>query len=127
MIIEYINYWVSLVLMLLGLYGVMANSNLIRKMIGLTVFQVSVLLFYISFGNVIGGMPPILTGDAKIYVNPVPHVLMLTAIVVGVSVLAVGLALIIRIHEAYGSIEEDEIIAMDIEANHKEREDDAVS
>ncbi len=107
------NYWVVIVLMMSGLYVVIARSNLVKKLIGLNVFQVSVIMFYISMGKVDGGTAPILEDGFEIYSNPVPHVLMLTAIVVGVATLALALALVVRLYGAYGTIEEDEIAEMD--------------
>ena len=98
--------------MMTGLFIVIARTNLIKKLIGLSIFQTSVFLFYISLGKVAGGTAPILDGNpGTLYSNPLPHVLILTAIVVGVATTALGLALILRINEAFGSIEEDEIIA----------------
>ena len=95
-----------------GLFIVISRKNLIKKLIGLSIFQTSVFLFYISLGKVAGGTAPILDGNSgTLYSNPLPHVLILTAIVVGVATTALGLALILRINEAFGSIEEDEIIA----------------
>jgi multicomponent Na+:H+ antiporter subunit C len=107
------NYWMSIILMMIGFYGVVTCGNLVKKMMGLAIFQVSVLLIYISIGNVEGGAVPIIKEGVNVYVNPIPHVLMLTAIVVGVAVMAVGLAIIVRIKEEYGTVEEDEIIALD--------------
>ena len=109
------NYWVVVVLMMIGLYIVIARDNLVKKMMGLSIFQVSVILFYVSMGKVSGGTAPIIPegGGEVVYSNPLPHVLMLTAIVVGVATLALGLAIVVRIHEAYGSVEEDEIAQMD--------------
>lgn len=106
-------YWISIILMMSGFYTVMATSNLIKKLIGLSLFQVSVLLLYVSAGTVSGGTTPIFSEGAEIYSNPLPQVLMLTAIVVGISILAVGLALVVRIRGSYGTIEEDEVIAQD--------------
>jgi multicomponent Na+:H+ antiporter subunit C len=103
------HYWVVIVLMMTGLYVVIAKGNLIKKVIGLNIFQVSVIMFYISMGKVRGGTAPIFAEGIEVYSNPLPHVLMLTAIVVGVATTALALALIVRIHEAYGTIEEDEI------------------
>ncbi len=103
------NYWVVIVLMMTGLYLVIARSNLVKKVIGLNVFQVSVIMFYVSMSKIRGGTAPILEEGTTVYSNPVPHVLMLTAIVVGVAVTAVALSLVIRIHGAYGTIEEEEI------------------
>lgn len=115
------NYWVVIVMMMTGLYIVMSRENLIKKMMGLNIFQVSVILFYISMGKVEGGTPPIIMEGAQkvIYSNPLPHVLMLTAIVVGVATTAVGLSLAVRIHEAYGSLEERDIVDMDREAERE--------
>lgn len=109
------NYWVTILLMMIGFYAVITSYNFVKKLIGLAIFQVSVLLFYISAGYLKDGEVPILQEGVTAYTNPLPHVLMLTAIVVGVSVLAVGLAVIVRIKESYGSIEENEIIHMDEE------------
>ncbi len=107
------NYWACVVLMMIGLYTAIARPNLIKKLIGLSMFQVSVFLIYISMGKVRGGTAPILhAGDAP-YSNPLPHVLILTAIVVGIATLSLGLALVVRIWEAYGTIEEDEIAERD--------------
>ena len=106
------NYIIVIILMMTGLFIVIARANLIKKLIGLSIFQTSVFLFYISLGKVAGGTAPILDGNpGTLYSNPLPHVLILTAIVVGVATTALGLALILRINEAFGSIEEDEIIA----------------
>lgn len=103
------NYVVTIVLMLAGLYIVIARGNMIKKLVGLSIFQTSVYLLYIEPAKIIGGTAPVLDPAFKVYSNPLPHVLILTAIVVGVATLALGLALVIRIHEAYGTIEEDEI------------------
>ncbi len=108
---EHYNYVVTIFLMVAGLYIVIARGNMIKKLIGLSIFQTSVYLLYVSPAKIIGGTAPILDPAYKIYANPLPHVLILTAIVVGVAVLALGLALVVRIHEAYGTIEEDEIFA----------------
>ena len=107
------NYWMSIILMMVGFYAVISSNNLIKKLMGLVIFQTSVLLFYISTGNVRGARFPILKEGESFYVNPLPHVLMLTAIVVGVATLAVGLAIAVRIREEYGTIEEDEILEID--------------
>ena len=110
------NYVIYIVLMLIGLYAVLARSNLVRKVIGLTILQTAVFLFYISIGKVKDGTVPVTWAEkpaAVPYENPVPHVLMLTAIVVGVAVTAVALALIVRIKAAYGSIEEEDILEAD--------------
>ncbi|MGI9419008.1 MAG: cation:proton antiporter subunit C [Geminicoccaceae bacterium] len=103
------NYWASIVLMMIGFYVVIAQGNLVKKIFGLNVFQVSVFLFYISMSKVDGGAAPILDDRYQIYSNPLPHVLILTAIVVGVATMSLGLALIVRIRDAYGTIEEEEI------------------
>lgn len=103
------NYWIVILLMMMGLYIVIASPNLIKKVVGLSVFQVSVFIMYITFGKITQGSPPIITDNIDIYSNPLPHVLILTAIVVGVATTSVGLALIVRIQEAYGSIDEDDI------------------
>lgn len=103
------NYWIVIVLMMVGFYTVISRGNLIKKIAGLSIFQVSVFLLYISIGNVTGGTVPIVTEGATVYSNPLPHVLILTAIVVGVATTALGLALVIRINDAYGSIEEADI------------------
>lgn len=103
------NYWVVIILMMTGLYVVIAKGNLVKKMIGLNVFQVSVIMLYVCMGKIEDGTAPILADGFEVYSNPVPHVLMLTAIVVGVATTALGMSFIVRIHEAYGTIEEDEI------------------
>ncbi|MES0327024.1 MAG: cation:proton antiporter subunit C [Gammaproteobacteria bacterium] len=103
------NYWVVVVLMMIGFYIVIAHGNLIKKIVGLSIFQTSVFIFYISMAKVDGGTAPILVEGIKQYSNPLPHVLILTAIVVGIATTAVGLALAVRLKEAYGSIEEEEI------------------
>jgi len=137
---EHYNYAVVIVLMMVGLYVVYASSNMIKKLAGLSVFQTSVFLLYITMSKVSGGQPPIIDpseyisdhGDGHgagysegygdpgvqhaadvIYSNPLPHVLILTAIVVGVATLAIGLALVVRTREQYGTIEEDEIVQLD--------------
>ncbi|MDD2472629.1 MAG: cation:proton antiporter subunit C [Methanoculleus sp.] len=106
------NYWMAIILMLIGLYALIAKQNLVKKLIGLNIFQTAIFLFYISIGEVEGGIALIylLEGVDALYVNPVPHVLMLTAIVVGASVTAVALSLIVRIYEEYGVIDEDELM-----------------
>lgn len=107
------NYGVAVFLMMAGFYVVISDGNLVKKLVGLALFQTSVFIFYISLGKVADGSAPILTDGVTVYSNPLPHVLILTAIVVGVATTAVGLALVVRIHEAYGSVEEDEIQALD--------------
>lgn len=110
-----LNYWVVMILMMIGLYIVISQSNLVKKIIGLNIFQVSVFVFYISMSKVRGGTAPILDKAWETYTNPVPHVLILTAIVVGVATTAMGLALLVRIHNAFGSVDETEIDMMDDE------------
>ena len=107
------NYWVGIALMMIGFFAVVSTGNLVKKLIGLVIFQTSVLLFYISVGVKKGGAVPILKAHITEYMNPLPHVLMLTAIVVGVATLSVGLALAIRIRRAYGTVEERAILAQD--------------
>ena len=135
---EHFNFAVVIVLMMTGLYVVFASNNMVKKLVGLSVFQTSVFLLYISMGKVKGGQPPIIPEENLhkaaegghevasagghqaaeiIYSNPLPHVLILTAIVVGVATLAIGLALVVRIREVYGTIEDDEIDAIDYERN----------
>ncbi len=111
--IGHFTYFVAIFLMVAGLFIVIARSNLIKKLIGLSIFQTSVYILYIAPGKLIGGTAPILSPNYAVYSNPLPHVLILTAIVVGVATLALGLALAVRIREAYGSIEEDEILERD--------------
>jgi multicomponent Na+:H+ antiporter subunit C len=110
------NYWIVVFLMMAGFYIVVAQGNLIKKIVGLNVFQASVFLLYITFGKVAGGTAPIIEEGFQTYSNPLPHVLILTAIVVGVATTALGLALVVRINEAYGSIEEDEIHQQDLDS-----------
>jgi len=112
------NYWIYVTLMMIGFYAMIAKKNLIKKVIGANIFQTAIFLFYVSLADVTGGTAPILVGGHGaehaadvIYTNPVPHCLILTAIVVSVSTTAVALALIIRIYNEYGSIEEDAILA----------------
>jgi multicomponent Na+:H+ antiporter subunit C len=109
-IIAHYNYLITIFLMVAGLYIVVAKSNMIKTLLGLAVFQTSVYLLYLSPGKILGGTPPILDENIEVYSNPLPHVLILTAIVVGVATLALGLALVVRINEAYSTIEEDEIM-----------------
>ena len=105
------TYLIVILVMMIGLFLVISSTNLVKKMVGLSIFQTSVFLFYITLGRVSGGTAPILKDAADIlYSNPLPHVLILTAIVVGVATTALGLALILRINEAFGSVEEDEIL-----------------
>ena len=107
------NYWAAIVLAMIGLYAIIAPSNLIKKLIGLGIFQSAIFLIYITVGKVEGGTAPIIDAAYGVYSNPLPHVLILTAIVVAVSTLAVGLALTVAINQAYGTVEEDEIDEQD--------------
>jgi multicomponent Na+:H+ antiporter subunit C len=135
-ITSHFNYVVVIVLMMGGLFITFSTGNLIKRMIGLTIFQTSVGVLYISLGKVAGGTAAITIGvnsaagkalsrkldpgyvaeygvDGVVYSNPLPHVLILTAIVVGVATLAVGLAIAVRVREAYGTVEAEEIAAVD--------------
>lgn len=107
-ILDYYNYWIVVFLMMTGFYIVISANNLVKKIVGLNVFQTSVFMLYISMGKVTGGTAPIVAEGITQYSNPLPHVLILTAIVVGVATTAVGLALIVRIKRAYGTVEENE-------------------
>lgn len=112
-VLTHYNYWIVIFLMMTGFFTVIARGNLIKKIVGLNIFQVSVFMLYISIGNVTGGTAPIIAKGFASYSNPLPHVLILTAIVVGVATTALGLALVVRIREAYGSVEEADIHAQD--------------
>ncbi len=112
-VIAHYNQWVTIFLMVGGLYIVIARGNMIKKLVGLGIFQTSVYLLYLSAGKILGGSPPIIEDGIEIYSNPLPHVLILTAIVVGVATLALGLALVVRINESYGTVEEAEIFSQD--------------
>ena len=107
-LIGLINYWIVIVLMMTGFYIVIAHNNLVKKIVGLNIFQVSVFVFYITMAKVKGGTAPILAEGITTYSNPLPHVLILTAIVVGVATTALGLALVVRIRDAYGTIEDND-------------------
>lgn len=112
-LIGQLAYAITIFLMVAGLTIVISWGNLIKTLVGLGIFQTSVYLLFIAPGKLIGGTAPILDERFKVYSNPLPHVLILTAIVVGVATLALGLALVVRIREAYGTIEEDEVLALD--------------
>ncbi|NSM56718.1 cation:proton antiporter subunit C [Wolbachia endosymbiont of Atemnus politus] len=99
------NYTIIIMLMMLGLYITINDENLIKKMIGVSVFQASVLLFYISLGYIKNSLPPILVSNFYLYSNPIPHVLMLTAIVVGIATFSVGLSIAVKIEEKCGTID----------------------
>lgn len=109
------NYWIVVVLMMIGFYTMISRGNLVKKLVGLGIFQTSVMIMYISMGKILGGTAPILLEGREdvVYTNPIPSVLILTAIVVGVATLAVGLALVVRIKESFGTVEEDEIHVQD--------------
>ena len=117
-IIAKYNYWIYVVLMMIGFYAMIGKKNLVKKLLGMNIFQTAIILFFVSTGVKRGGNIPIvdkyqgLAGavDAATVVNPLPHVLMLTAIVVGVSVTGVALAVLIRIYKEFGTVEEDEIL-----------------
>ena len=122
-LLEYIiskaNYWLYIILMMIGLYGIIAKKNLVKKIIGMNILQTAVILFFISVGAKEEATIPIIEHghdsahtaiSASHYINPLPHVLMLTAIVVAVATLGVALALVIRIHQQYRTLEEDEIL-----------------
>ena len=116
LIAELYNYWIVIVLMMAGFYTVISRGNLIKKIVGLNVFQTSVFILFISIGKIEGGTAPILIDGADVlYSNPLPHVLILTAIVVGVATTALGLALVVRVNEEYDSIEEEYIHSLDEE------------
>lgn len=110
-VLEHYNYWVCVILMMIGFYGVIAKTNLVKKALSLSLFQTGVLVFYISIGKIEGGTGPVF--DARnpetVYSNPLPHALMLTAIVVGVATLSVAMAIIVNIRERYGTIDERDI------------------
>ncbi len=100
LVISHINYWVAILLMMIGFYALIARGNLVKTIVGLNIFQASVFLLYITFGKVSGGTAPILQKNTELYSNPLPHVLILTAIVVGVATTSLGLALVVRIYKA---------------------------
>jgi len=119
-IVGHINYWLVIVLMMTGLYIVVARGNLVKKIVGLNIFQTAVFMLYISMGKVSGGTAPIFPTDMNVdpdvvYSNALPHVLILTAIVVGIATTSLGLALIVRIREEFGTIEEEEILRIERE------------
>ena len=107
-------YWVFAILLMIGLYAVIAKRNLVKNLIGLTLFQSAVFLLYITMGKVDGGTAPIFSlSGTNIFSNPLPQVLILTAIVVGISTTALGLGIVVRLKEEYGTIEEHEIQEID--------------
>ncbi len=111
------NYWVFAILLMVGFYAVIAKPNMIKKLLGLSIFQAAVFLLYITMDKVDGGTAPIIQPGVvdAIYSNPLPQVLILTAIVVGISTTALGLAIVVRIQEAYGTIEDDETQRLDLD------------
>jgi len=114
--IELYNYWIYVLLMMIGFYAVIAKPNLVKKAVGLGLFQTGIFLFYISMGKVEGGTAPVstpLAAGPEAYSNPIPHALILTAIVVSVSTFAVALAVLVCIRRAYGTVEADEIERLD--------------
>ena len=115
-ILTHFNYWAVVVIMMTGLYIVISHTNLIKKIAGLNIFQTAVFLLYISMGVVSGGTAPIVAEGFTVYSNPLPQVLMLTAIVVGVATTALAFAIIVRIKEEYDSVEEDELFTLDEQA-----------
>jgi multicomponent Na+:H+ antiporter subunit C len=110
------SYAITVFLMVAGLYVVVARNNLIKKLVGLSIFQTAVYLLYVAPGKLIGGTAPVVAAGFNTYSNPLPHVLILTAIVVGIATMALGLAIVVRIREAYGSIEEDELLRAERDA-----------
>ncbi len=112
-LLDHYGQGITALLLIAGLYIVMSSGNMLKKLVGLSIFQSAVFLLYVSLGKVTGGTAPIIDDRYTVYSNPLPHVLILTAIVVGVATLSVGLALVIRIREAYGTIEEEEIFEPD--------------
>ena len=128
-IVGHLNYWLFIILMMTGLYIVVARSNLVKKLVGLNIFQVSVFMFYISIGKVTGGTAPIFPSTSQgklkvdpdiVYSNPLPHVLILTAIVVGIATTSLALALIVRIREAYNTIDEAGLAEIENQINAEE-------
>jgi len=112
-LLGHFNYYVVVILMMIGFYAVIARGNMAKKIMGLNLFQTSAFILFISAGKIIGGSTPIYEKGVELYSNPLPHVLILTAIVVGVATTAVGLALAVRIREAYGSIEDEQLVEDD--------------
>ncbi len=113
MILDLYNYWVVIFLMMSGFYTLIASNHLIKKIVGLNIFQSSVFMLYISMGKVAGGTAPIAAEGIDTYSNPLPHVLILTAIVVGIATTSLALALVIRIKESYDTVQENEILELD--------------
>jgi multicomponent Na+:H+ antiporter subunit C len=115
-LLDWYNYWVISLLMLVGVYGMMAKRNLLKKLMGMNVLQVGVILFWLTYSPKLGATIPVIDptrGEAILpadYANPLPQALMLTAIVVSVATTGLALALLIRIHRRYGTLEEDQIL-----------------
>jgi multicomponent Na+:H+ antiporter subunit C len=115
-LVDWYNYWGISLLVLVGIYGMMAKKNLLKKLMGMNILQVGVILFFLSYSPKAGGTIPVLLEGAEgpilasAYANPLPQALMLTAIVVSVATTGVGLALLVRIHRRYGTLEEDELL-----------------
>ncbi len=127
-IFGHLNYWLFTFVMMTGLYIVIAKGNLVKKIVGLNIFQTAVFIFYISLGKVAGGTAPIFPVDMEIdpdviYSNPLPHVLILTAIVVGIATTSLALALIVRIAEEYDCIEEGQILVLETAAAQADNEE----
>ncbi len=114
--LDLFNSWIFVLLLMVGFYAVIARDNLVKKLMGLSIFQSAVFLLFITMGTVTGGTAPIVLGDdwGAVFSNPLPQVLILTAIVVGISTLALGLAIVVRIKESYGRIS-------DIDAPERDR------
>lgn len=112
------NYWAFAVLLMTGLYAVIASTNMIKKLLGMVIFQAAVFLLYITLDKLEGGTAPIIrASDAadRLYSNPLPQVLILTAIVVGIATLSLGLAIVVRVYETYGTVDEEEARELDRE------------
>ena len=129
-VLGHMNYWLFIILMMTGFYTVVARGNYVKKIIGLNIFQAAVFMFYISTSKISGGTAPIFplklnVDPSVVYSNPLPHVLILTAIVVGVATTSIGLALIIRIREEFGTIEEDDIFEIERDMQAAEEAENA--
>jgi len=107
------NYVAAVLLVAAGLYLVIGDRNLVKKVIGMNLFQTGIFLFFITAAFVEGGQPPVIEDGVETYVSPLPHVLILTAIVVGVSLTAVALTLVVRIYSEYGTLREDVLAEME--------------
>ena len=116
-ILYFWNHFAFVILMVSGLFIIITSQNYIKKIVGLAIFQTSVFIFFVSLAKIIEGTAPILNSINKVYSNPLPHVLILTAIVVGVATSALGLAIVLQIYKNYGSIEENEIKKEELKDN----------